>query len=288
MKLPALVLLIFCATAAPAHANVVVRMLTAAGAVDIELFEEAAPLTVENFLFYADAGSYDLSFIQRSIPGFVIQGGGFRFLDTTQPPDGINDAFFFVAVNPPTILNEPGISNLRGTIAMAKSPGEANSATTQWFVNVSDNLRLDDDNGGFTVFGDVQGTDMAIVDTINALPRVNAGSINSAFITLPLLNFSPGDPFDPNSQLVYVIVVRSPDQQCGDLDGDLRLELEDIDLLRLALADPTGFPLTAAELAHCSVIGSSEDCDLVDASVLLRRQQGLPPRRSQLCDAANP
>ena len=271
-----------------AYANLVVRMTTVVGPIDIELFEAATPLTVANFLSYADAGAYDLSFIHRSEPGFVIQGGSFRFLDLNQPPDGIRDTFVSVAANPPMVPNEPGISNLRGTLAMAKLSGQPDSATTSWYFNVSDNVGLDTLNDGFTVFGDVQGNDMSVVDLINFLPRVDASAIDSALSTLPLVNFTPGDPFDPNSQLVYLVLQRSPDAQCGDLNSDSRLALDDIDLLRLSLADPVGYALTPEEFDLCSVIESAEDCDLIDATVLLRRQHGLQPRRSQLCDAANP
>jgi cyclophilin family peptidyl-prolyl cis-trans isomerase len=94
------------------------------------------------------------------------------------------------------VINEPGISNLRGTIAMAKRPGDPNSATSQWFINLADNSELlDDQNGGFTVFGEVTGNGMDVVDAIAALPVWNAGSPCfgcSPLTELPLRDYPGG------------------------------------------------------------------------------------------------
>ena len=146
MLLP--LLLVVCALllqARAASANVVVTIQSVLGPIDLELFDTVAPLTVANFLTYTDpvGAAYDQSFIHRSVPGFVIQGGGYRLV-------GLQ--IFDVATNPPSVLNEPGLSNVRGTVAMAKLAGLPNSATTQWFINVGHNVALDTDNGGFTVF----------------------------------------------------------------------------------------------------------------------------------------
>jgi peptidyl-prolyl cis-trans isomerase A (cyclophilin A) len=103
------------------------------GEVEIELFDEAAPETVANFLNYVNDGDYAKSFIHRSVTGFVVQGGGYSFIDGTAVA---------IPTDPP-VINEPGISNLRGTIAMAKLGGDPNSATSQWFFNLADNSGLD-------------------------------------------------------------------------------------------------------------------------------------------------
>jgi cyclophilin family peptidyl-prolyl cis-trans isomerase len=155
-----------------------VTLRTPLGEVEIELFDEDTPATVANFLKYIEDGDYEKSFIHRNVRGFVVQGGGFRFIDNVATP---------IATNPP-VINEPGISNTRGTIAMAKQAGDPNSATSQWFINVGNNAsQLDGQNGGFTVFGQVKGNGMEVIDAINNLQIWNAGS---AFTELPLIDYS--------------------------------------------------------------------------------------------------
>jgi len=166
--------------AAPARAaNPVVHVATELGSFEIELCAELSPLcpsavpdSVDNFLTYLEDGDYVGSVIHRSLPGFIIQGGGFR----VEP-----DQLVHRVPRDSPILNEPNQSNLRGTVSYAKvGPPEGeepteetiNSATSEWFVNVGDNPGLDSQNGGFTVFGVVRGEGMQVVDAINALPRL--------------------------------------------------------------------------------------------------------------------
>lgn len=157
-----------------------VRIQTPLGNIEVELFEAQAPQTVANFLNYVADGDYQDSFIHRSIPGFVIQGGGFTYKSGSVEP---------LPLDPP-VQNEPGLSNVRGTIAMAKVSGDPNSATSQWFINLKDNSAdLDNQNGGFTVFGQVIGNGMEVADAIAALPIYNAGS---PFDNLPLRNYPGG------------------------------------------------------------------------------------------------
>ena len=126
----------------------------------------------------------------------MIQGGGFTFRDVTEPVP--RDA---------PVPNEFGRSNLRGTLAMAKVSGDPNSATSEWFFNLADNSgppsELDTQNGGFTVFGQVRGDGMQVVDAIAALNRANVGQ---GFETLPLIDFAGEANFDPATQLVFVEV----------------------------------------------------------------------------------
>ena len=173
----------------PAFATNVI-MQTPFGAVEIELFDEEAPETVANFLTYVNDGDYVNSFIHRSVSGFVVQGGGFTFVD---------DAFVSIPTDPP-VINEPGISNLRGTIAMAKLGGDPNSATSQWFFNLADNSTLDSTNGGFTVFGQVTGNGMDVIDQIAALQVWNGGG---AFSELPLIDY-PGSGQATEDNLVMI------------------------------------------------------------------------------------
>ncbi|HUT10052.1 MAG TPA: ELWxxDGT repeat protein, partial [Thermoguttaceae bacterium] len=147
-------------------ANPVVSLKTNFGPLVIELFEGQTPGTVDNFLNYVSDGDYINSFFHRSETNFVIQGGGFTTTSTTFTSTA---QFSGVPTDPP-ILNEPGISNVRGTVAMAKVGGDPNSATSQFFVNLSDtNTFLDlPENDSFTVFAQV--LDMRTVDIIAALP----------------------------------------------------------------------------------------------------------------------
>lgn len=164
-----------------------VRLNTVLGPVDITLYDEAAPLTVANFLGYARSGAYDNSFIHRSMPGFVIQGGGYTWVDALS-------TFQKIPAGPP-VVNEfsPSRSNLRGTVAMAKLPNQPNSATSEWFVNLANNAaNLNLQNGGFTVFGKVTAPGMAVVDGIAARQRVNY--LGTPFDTLPVLGLPASGP----------------------------------------------------------------------------------------------
>lgn len=162
--------------------NPVLSINTNYGPIVIELYEGATPKTVENFLNYVNDGDYIDSFFHRSVEGFVIQGGGFTTSSTTFTD---TDQFSSVPTDDP-VENEPGISNLRGTIAMAKLGGDPDSATSQYFVNLTNNhatsgATLDTQNGGFTVFGQV--LDMTTADTIADLTITAASTIDTTIST---------------------------------------------------------------------------------------------------------
>ncbi len=163
----------------------VVEVRTVLGNFQINLFDETTPLTVQNFLQYVNSGAYANNVVHRSVDGFVIQSGGFTYVG----PSSLGD----VATGSP-VNNEPVLSNVRGTIAMAKLGGNENSATSQWFINLDDNSAgsssLDTQNGGFTVFGQVLGDGMDIVDAIAALPTYNFGGAASS---IPLRNYTVTD-----------------------------------------------------------------------------------------------
>jgi peptidyl-prolyl cis-trans isomerase B (cyclophilin B) len=139
--------------------NVVV-METSLGTIKIELFPEKAPITVANFLGYVDDGFYDGTIFHRVIANFMVQGGGF-VPGMSQKKTKAN------------IKNESsnGLSNKRGTLAMARTP-DPDSASAQFFINVVDNGFLDKaqarDGAGYCVFGQVtEGMD--VVDKIKAV-----------------------------------------------------------------------------------------------------------------------
>jgi fibronectin-binding autotransporter adhesin len=165
----------------------------------VQLFDSQAPITVANFLLYVNNGKYSSTIIHRDVQDFVMQGGGFKETVNSQ---GVVTSLDPIATYGP-IQNEfsPTRSNIRGTIAMAKLGGDPNSATSQWFVNISDNSgNLDYQNGGFTVFGNVVGEGMKLVDGVDGLPTANFNP-----------QYYPSDPVNgPFAQVPY-FEVKNPD-----------------------------------------------------------------------------
>lgn len=173
MKLPPLNLLI---TASLSFASTfsfatIVELETSHGNIQINLHDESTPKTVENFLSYVTDGAYTDTVIHRVEPGFVIQGGGFKY-------DG--DATLAAITTKPSVENEPKWSNVTGTIAMAKRSNLPDSATSQWFFNMADNsANLDQQNSGFTVFGQVIGDGMEVLSQIQDIPRCGSTPIEN-------------------------------------------------------------------------------------------------------------
>jgi peptidyl-prolyl cis-trans isomerase B (cyclophilin B) len=163
------------ASASSLAANPQVELDTSAGTIKLELYPEAAPKTVENFLKYVDSGHYAGTQFHRVIKGFMIQGGGYdaQFRERpTCPPVPIESEQSVKA----------GLSNKPGTVAMART-GDPNSASAQFFINVGDNKRLDfrsaDAQGyGYTVFGKVIAG-MDVVEKIAQSPTGAAGPFQS-------------------------------------------------------------------------------------------------------------
>ncbi len=146
-------------------ANPQLEVKTSQGVLVIELYQDKAPKTVENFLQYAKDNFFNGTVFHRVIPGFMIQGGGFTpdlKQKETRPP----------------IQNEAknGLKNETGTLAMART-GDPHSASAQFFINLKDNSFLDypsRDGWGYAVFGKVvQGMD--VVQKIAVVPTGNAG-----------------------------------------------------------------------------------------------------------------
>ena len=134
----------------------------------VELFDQEKPKTVENFVKLVKSNAYTNTFFHRCLPGFVVQGGGVAVASKNTP--GFFDLYSDVT-NFGAIPNEFNVgqkySNTYGTIAMAKVGNDPNSATSQWFFNLTNNsANLDNQNGGFTVFG-------RVVDGTNVLEYFN-------------------------------------------------------------------------------------------------------------------
>jgi len=168
MKLMLLAVCVLGVVAAGARAaNPVVTMETSMGTIQVELFEDKAPITVKNFLSYVDDKFYDNTIFHRVIDGFMIQGGGMEpGLREKRGKDPIKNEY------------KNGLSNSRGTLAMART-NNPDSATAQFFINVGDNAALDaarpeTGNAGYCVFGKViQGMD--VVDKIKSVRTTSRG-----------------------------------------------------------------------------------------------------------------
>ena len=206
------------------------------------LLTDNTPLTNANFLAYADAGDYDNTFMHRLVGGFIIQAGGFWLADNVVGAVNQNDP----------VQNEPFNSNVRGTIAMAKLAGDPDSATNQFFFNLADNNdpatnNLDDQNGGFTAFGNVTADGMDVVDLLASTPVFDASAGLNPLFGLPVVN--PNPPFGPigpfttlpllgpaltqDNFLIFSRITRTANA-LGDLDGSGAISGPDIDLLYAA------------------------------------------------------
>lgn len=151
--------------------DIQIRLKTNAGDIIVRLYPDKAPRTVENFLDYARDGFYDGTVVHHAEPGLVILGGCDQNMElkATRFP----------------ILNEAnnGLANRRGTLAMARLPESAHSATTQFFINLTDNAafnyRNDTDEGaGYCVFGEVI-SGLEIAEQIGRLPTGPKGDFSN-------------------------------------------------------------------------------------------------------------
>ncbi len=186
-----------------ADAETGVRLETTRGTIDVLLYPSLAPRAVENFLSYVRAGDYDNMVFHRLVSGFVLQGGSIRAA-------GLPRSFSSIKSRQAT-QNEPGISNTRGTLAAAKVGartslvttsegttlkdesygyvGNPDSATTDFFFNLTGNSNnLDNQNGGFTVFGRLNALSLNLVDTIATLPLGNYQNNNTGNSYSPSLD----------------------------------------------------------------------------------------------------
>jgi len=214
----------------------------------LDLRDNDAPMTVDNFKGYITSGDYDYTIIHRSAhfgdgSPFVLQGGGFW---VTNAGGGIVAPQYVVDYGTIDSEFDPAtMSNLRGTIAMARLGNDENSATNEWFINMADNTFLDyADNPsvvGFTVFGDVVNTPekpgMDFLDDVASLqtydfslagvtPRVSAWS------DIPLINYTPDDyaagvPLQFGF-LLYTIMTITAEPLIGDVNRDDAANLLDI------------------------------------------------------------
>ena len=142
---------------------IILALTTSMGSFEIELYPNEAPITSANFLEYAEEGFFENVLFHRIIPGFVIQGGGFEIGMNQKPTKDpiINEAVY-------------GLKNDKYTLSMART-NDPNSATSQFFINLSDNKSLDYPSmGGYAVFGKViKGQE--VIDEIAKVETTNTG-----------------------------------------------------------------------------------------------------------------
>lgn len=147
----------------PPPPDPVVELVTTLGTIRIELFEQKDPVTVKNFLQYVKSGYYNNTIFHRIIDGFVIQGGGY------------NSNFEIKPGTLPPISNQAklGLKNTAGTVAMARKANDPNSATSQFFINLTDNNALNHsaNESGYAVFGRV----VSGMDVVSKIARIKVG-----------------------------------------------------------------------------------------------------------------
>ncbi|WP_435010311.1 peptidylprolyl isomerase [Tundrisphaera lichenicola] len=219
---------------------------TTLGTIPVLLTPQTTPLTVANFQSYVNKGAYNNTIVHRSVPGFIWQAGGFQL--TSQP------SISAIASDTP-VRNEFGASNVRGTIAMAKLGNDPNSATSQFFFNESNSnaANLDNQNGGFTVFGSVVGTDgLAVMDAIAKVPSPTPAPLASPLDQIPLLNYTAGATVQP-SNLVLIKSVSTTSElffTASDTPGVATATVQGNNLIVSPIAAGT---------AHITVLGYGSD-----------------------------
>ncbi len=218
------------------------------GDINVQLLPNDAPQNVDNFLSYVNAGAYSNSFFHRSVAGFIIQGGGYQW---------VNNQPVAIPQNAP-VVNEFKDSNVRGTLAMAQLSGDPNSATNEWFFNTADNSSILDTsaNGPFTVIGRVADqASLNVMDAIAAVPIFDisglgsATSVYSAFTQIPLQgNYTSGSPLALANLVVVTAIVQ---------DGGTVTATPSIASNGVIMASAFGGYSTAAPGAFIEIYGSN-------------------------------
>ena len=213
--------------------------------------------TAKNYLRYVDKGLYDGSIFHRSVPGFVLQGGGFSapIVPSSRGgvPEEINDFG--------TVENQPGNSNAKGTVAMAKLGGQPDSSTNQWFINLNNNPSLDSQNEGFTLFGKVLGDGMDVVEALSSAEVFNLGGV---FSQLPLWSFPDSTVgVQPDDCLTIDVARKLP---AKDQPFLVFVDSSDEDILTATVTKKQSIKLKAAKGASGKATVNVRSVSLVDGS----------------------
>jgi cyclophilin family peptidyl-prolyl cis-trans isomerase len=238
------------------RAGTLVQFRTTFGDIVVEMLDEEKPVTVANFLRYVREGRWRDMISHRVVPGFIVQGGGFAVTNR-----GTTNVAFVDVPDFGKITNEFGVggfySNRYGTIAMAKLGGDPNSASSEWFFNLADNsANLDNQNGGFTVFG-------RVVAGTNVLNVFNGFTAAATQPTNRLANLiGTGFPFDSRPQPAAFPLLALPAAFAGVFTNLVFLEVSEVRL--------RAEPLTGEErgLRWNSVVGITNRVEVAS---------GLPP-----------
>ena len=208
-----------------ANAGSLVFVRTSLGDFYLELNDEAAPNTVANFLNYVRDERFDKTYIHAAVGGTFIRGGSFTFDDCNQGPQAI-------PTDAPIAFEETGLSNLSGTIAMRHDGEDVNSATSEWYINIGNDLELDTENGGYVVFGRVIGDGLETITTISNAPGVRLSSIH----TVPTSNYFGDEQIDcrnfSGDNLVKVLMdeldapTDTPTGDFNSINGTLNVNLD--------------------------------------------------------------
>jgi len=196
------------------------RFTTTKGSFDVILYSKATPATVENFLDYIDADRYENTFFHRSVDDagkqlVILQGGGYSYTSAA----GFKSVTKFMqpgsTTKPLEVANEPGISNMRGTVGLAKLGTAANSGSSEFYVNLDDvNAgNLDKQNSGFTVFGRIPEAGLETIQAIHDLPTGDysiSGFASSTFTDVPMDAVSAPAAMEPGKLVKVTAVTAAP------------------------------------------------------------------------------
>ncbi|WP_395373703.1 peptidylprolyl isomerase [Marinicella sp. W31] len=183
------------------HATVI-RFETVLGDFDVQLYDEATPITVANFLSYVNGRSFNNSIIHVSIEDAYIQGGAFYY----SPFNGASE----MPVSIPrgeSVTNERGIANIRGTLAMVVDQDNLDTVRADWFINLSDNSS--DFDAIYPVFGEVIGDGMQVVDAIAALPVITTTIVagGTEIENVPVINYNGGAVMRENFVIINEVSI---------------------------------------------------------------------------------